>query len=75
MPEEIDIIFDKHIGIIWKLYDKMGVMDQLAASLKQDARQPRLAMEEDGQADTKTCERTEGAAKGVQAKHGDSCTA
>ena len=29
----------------------------------------------DGQADTKTRERTEGAAKAVQAKHGDSCTA
>ena len=50
-------------------------MDQLVASLEQDARQPILAMEADGQADTKTCERTGGAAKAVQAKHGDSCTA
>ena len=32
-------------------------------------------MEADGRADTKTCERTEGAAKAVQAKHGDGCTA
>ena len=31
-------------------------------------------MEADEKADTKTCERTEGAAKTVQAKHGDSCT-
>ena len=32
-------------------------------------------MEADGPADTKTPERTEGAAKAVQANHGDSCTA
>ena len=32
-------------------------------------------METDGPADTKTRERTEGAAKAVQAKHGESCTA
>ena len=45
-------------------------MNQLVARLEQDTRQPRLAMEEDGPADTKTRERTEGAAKAVQAKHG-----
>ena len=44
---------------------------QYAACLEQDARQPRLAMEADGQADTKTCERTEGAATAVQAMRGD----
>ena len=49
--------------------------NQHVASLEQDARQPRLAMEADGQADTKTCERTEGAAKAVQAMYGDSCPA
>ena len=32
-------------------------------------------MEADGQADTKTRERTEGAATAVQAMHGDSCFA
>ena len=32
-------------------------------------------MEADGPADTKTRERTEGAAAAVQAVHGDSCTA
>ena len=40
-------------------------MDQRLTSLEQDARQPRLAMEADGLADTKTRERTEGAATAV----------
>ena len=48
---------------------------QRVASLEQDARQPRLAMEADVKADKKTCERTEGAAKAVQAMHGDSFSA
>ena len=51
------------------------VVDQCVASLKQNTRQPRLAMEADGPADTKTRERTEGVAKAVQAMHGDSCFA
>ena len=50
-------------------------IDQHVASLEYDARQPRLAMVADGQTNTKTHERTEGAAKVVQAKHEDSCTA
>ena len=41
-------------------------MDQRVASLEHDAWQPRLAMEADGQANTKTRERTEGAAKAVK---------
>ena len=45
------------------------------ARLEQDARQPRLAKEADGPADTKTRERTEGAATAVQAMHGDSFSA
>ena len=45
---------------------------QHAASVQQDARQPRLAMEADGHANTKTRERTEGAATAVQAMSGDS---
>ena len=49
--------------------------NQRVARLEQDALQPRLAIEADGPADTKTRERTEGAANAVQAKHGDSCTA
>ena len=47
-----------------------------STSLEQDARQPRLAMvEANGYANTKTCERSEGAATAVQAMHGDSCSA
>ena len=48
---------------------------QRLASLEHDARQPRLAMEADGQADTEIRERTEGDATAVQAIHGDSCSA
>ena len=55
--------------------EEMRETDQRLASLEHDAGQPRLAMEADGQADTKTRERTEGAARAVQATHGDSCTA
>ena len=43
--------------------------------LEHSARQPRLAIEADGPANTKTQERTEGAATAVQAMRGDSCTA
>ena len=41
------------------------------ARLEHGAQQPRLAMEADGQANTKTRERTEGAATAVQAMRGD----
>ena len=54
--------------------DLRGI-DQRLASLKQDAQQPRLAMETDIKADKKTRKRTEGAATAVQTKHGDSCSA
>ena len=50
-------------------------MDQRLASLEQNARQPRLAMEADVPGDKKTRERTEGAATAVQAEHGDSGSA
>ena len=50
-------------------------MDQRVTRLEPDARQPRLAMEADGQANTKTRERTEGAATAVQAMHEDSFSA
>ena len=46
-------------------------LEQLSECLEYEARQPRLAMEADGQADTKTRERTEGAATAVQAMRGD----
>ena len=51
------------------------LLNQQVASLEHDARQPRLAIEADGPANTKTRERTEGAAKEVQVMHGDSCSA
>ena len=50
-------------------------MDQRLASLEQNAREPRLAMEANVSADKKTRERTEGAANAVEAKNGDSCSA
>ena len=53
----------------------MRLRGQHVASLEQGARQPRLAMEVDGRADTKIRERTEGAATAVQAMNGDSCSA
>ena len=48
---------------------------QRAPSLEQNARQSRLAMEVDEPANTKTRERTEGAATAVQAMRGDSRSA
>ena len=47
---------------------------RVVARLQQDARQPRLAMEADGQVDNKTRERTRGAATAVEAIHEDSCS-
>ena len=47
------------------------VMDQHVTRLEHGARQPRLAMEADGQASTKTRERTEGAATAAQVMRGD----
>ena len=51
------------------------VLDQHVTSLEHGARQPRLAMEADGRANTKTRERTGGAATAVQAMHGDGFSA
>ena len=68
-------LFDRSDRKLDELAEEMRVIDQRVASLEQDARQPRLAMVADGQADTKTRERTEGAATAVQAMHGDSCSA
>ena len=48
---------------------------QRLASLEQDARQPRVAMEVDVTPYKKTRERTEGDASAVQAKHRYSCSA
>ena len=54
---------------------EMRATDQREADLEQNARQPRLAMEADGPAHTKTRERTEGATTAVQVMHGDSFSA
>ena len=51
------------------------LLEQLSAYLEHEARQPRLAMETDGPANTKSQERTEGTATAVQAIRGDSCAA
>ena len=55
--------------------ETMRLLKRQLASQEQDVRQPRLAMEADGPANTKTRERTEGTATAVQAMHGDSCSA
>ena len=54
-----------------EISDEMRKMDHHVTSLEHGARKPRLAMEADGQANTKTRERTEGAATAVQAMRGD----
>ena len=58
-----------------KLKELMRRLEPHILSQGQDARQPRLAMEADGPADTKTRERTEGAATAVQAMRGDGFSA
>ena len=55
--------------------DDLRSMGQRVARLEPGARQSCLAMEANGPANTKTRERTEGAATAVQAMHGDSCSA
>ena len=47
------------------------VMNQHVTRLEHETRKPRLAMEADGQASTKTRQRTEGAAIAVQVMRGD----
>ena len=74
--------FDRWEGKLDEISDKTeeyieerGSIDQRLTRLEHGARQTRLVMEADGPANTKTRERTEGAATAVQAMHGDSCTA
>ena len=54
-----------------EISEEMKKMNQHVTRLEHGARQPRLAMEADGQADTETRERTEGAATAVQAMRGN----
>ena len=53
----------------------MRKIDEHVTCLEHGARQPRLAMEEDGPVDPMTRERAEGGATAVQAMRGDSYTA
>ena len=71
----MDSCFDRWDKKLDEISDEMRKMDEHVTRLEHGARQPRLAMEADGQANTKTRERTEGAATAVQAKRGDGCSA
>ena len=76
IAKEVFEVWDKKIDKLLREYkEDWRSMDQRSTRLKHDARQPRLAMETDGQADTKTRERTEDAAAAIQAMQGDSCSA
>ena len=79
--EEVCRMIKKSLEVCNRRIDKMqeymeerGGVNQRLVHLEHDARQPRLAMEVDGSANTKTRERTEGAATAVQAMHGDICS-
>ena len=61
----MDSYFDRWNRKLDEISDVARGTSQRAASLEHDARQPRLAMEADGPANTNTRERTEGAAKAV----------
>ena len=61
----MDSYFDRWNRKLDEISDVTRGTSQPAASLEHDARQPRLAMEADGPANTKTRERTEGATKAV----------
>ena len=61
--------FDRWDRKLDEMAEEWRSMDQRVASLEHDARQPRLVMVADAQANTKTRERTEGAAQAVQAIH------
>ena len=83
-PTMVDALrkIEEALEVCHRRFDKMEeYVDDLrsigrrVASQEQDARQPRLAMEADGSANTKTRERTEGAAVAAQAMHGDSFSA
>ena len=73
--DRMDSYFDRWNRKVDEISDETRVMDQHVTSLEHSARQPRLAMEAEGHANTKTQEHTEGAAKAVKGMRGDSCTA
>ena len=73
--KKINIYFDRWNRKLDEISDEKRSMDKHVTSLEQDARQPSLAMEADGPANTKARERTEGAATAIQAMRGDSFSA
>ena len=72
---KIDSYLDQMISKLKDITDEKRSMDQHETSLEHDARQPRLAMERDRRANTKTCKRTEGAATAEQAMRRDNVSA
>ena len=75
--KRVDIHFEQLLSEEMKMDQHLArqEMDQHLARLEQDARQSRLAMEADGQASTRTRERTEGAATAAQTMCGDCSSA
>ena len=69
--KKMDSFFDGMASCFDRWNRKLDeILDQHVTSLEHGARQPRLAMETDRQADTKTRERTAGTATAVQAMRG-----
>ena len=84
IPQQEEYEFDqptladayRHIKLMMSRFEEQTeILEKRLTRLEHGARQPRLAMEGDGPANTKTQERTEGAATAVQAMREDSCTA
>ena len=72
---KIEALFDKSDRKMDELVDEIRGTTQRLAGPEQDTRQPCLDIEADGPSYIKTRERTEGAAKAVQVKHRESCSA
>ena len=67
--------FDRWDRKLDEMVEDWKSMNQRLTRLEHGARQPRLAVVADGQANSKTRERREAAATAVQVMDGDSCTA
>ena len=59
---------DQQVKKLNEMAEEMKSKDKREVSMEENARRPRLAMEADGQANTKTRERTEGAAKSTSSE-------
>ncbi|CAM9103180.1 unnamed protein product [Ascophyllum nodosum] len=71
LVEKLDRQLERMDSYFDRLDDEVRERDQHLTRLEHGARQPRLAVEADGQASTKTRKRMEGAATAVQAMRGD----